>query len=139
MLAMDSAEMARLRWRNVPPEVRSNLARRAALARWAHASETELAEARARAANARVARTKILAARLLGVDPSKLAEMKVDVLPASKFRKRKSQEQAEYWKRLRQEHLERAVYVDQKRASRAAVVHPDSFRMMAATENGNGS
>jgi hypothetical protein len=137
---MDSAEMARRRWQDVSSKDRSTLARGAAFARWAHATESDLAKARARAANAREARNKILAARLLGLDVSKLADLNVKFVSPSEFRSQKSQEQADYWKRLRQEkNSTPAAYVDQSPARRAPIVHPASFRLAAGPEHGKRS
>lgn len=126
---LNASEMARRRWEKVPQEERSSLARRAALLRWANATEGDFLAARARAAIARHVRTRILAARLLGVDPSKLSNVKVEVLSSSEFRNRKSQEQAEYWKDLREKSLELVAHVDQRRARTAAIVRPTSFRL----------
>jgi hypothetical protein len=125
---MNASEMARRRWEKVPQEERSSLARRAALLRWANATESDFLAAKGRAATARQVRTRILAARLLCVDPSKLADVKVEVLSSSEFRNRKSQEQAKYWKDLREKKLEHAAHVDQRRARTAAIVRPTSFR-----------
>jgi hypothetical protein len=125
---LNASEMARRRWEKVPQEERSSLARRAALLRWANATESDFLAAKARAAIARQVRTRILAARLLGVDPSKLSNVKVEVLSSSEFRNRKSQEQAEYWKDLREKSLEHVAHVEQRRARTAAIVRPTSFR-----------
>jgi hypothetical protein len=126
---LNASEMARRRWGKVPQEGRSSLARRAALLRWANATESDFLAAKARAAIARQARARILAARLLGVDPSKLSNVKVEVLSSSEFRHRKSQEQAEYWKNLREKRLEHVAHVDQRRAKTAAIVRRTSFRL----------
>ena len=92
-------------------------------------TESDFLAAKARAAIARQVRTRILAARLLGVDPSKLSNVKVEVVSSSEFRNRKSQEQAEYWKDLREKSLEHVAHVDQRRARTAAIVRPTSFRL----------
>jgi len=139
MAYMDAAEMARRRWQDVSIEDRSELARRAAHARWDHATDSDMAKAKARAAHAREARTKILAARLLGVDVSKLADLKVKILSSPEFRSRKSQEQAEYWKQLREAAPPRAAYIDQTHARRVAIVHPPSFHLAVGTEHGRRS
>ncbi len=136
---MDAVEMGRRRWQNVPPEERSNLSRLAALARWSRATESDLVEARARAAKAREARTKTLAARLLGVDVSELTDVDVEILSSAKFRSLKSKEQSEYWKQLRQGHLVRTTCADARRAIAATVVHPASFRIVAEAENAHRS
>lgn len=103
MRNMDAAEMARRRWQNVSVEDRSALARRAAYLRWDHVTESDIAKARDRAAHARQIRTKMVAARLLGVAVSKLADLNVKNVSPSEFRIQKSQEQAEYWKQLRED------------------------------------
>ena len=125
---LNASEMARRRWEKMTQEERSNLARRAALLRWANATERDFLAARARAAVARQVRTRILAARLLSVDPSKLSNVKVEVLSSSEFRNRKAQQQAEYWRDLREKSLEHVAHVDQRRARTAAIVRPTSFR-----------
>jgi hypothetical protein len=91
---MNSSEMARRRWQNVPAEARSRLRRIAALAPWAIADEGELAKARSRAATACEVRTRQLAARLLGVDFSSLTGLKVEIIRSSEFRNRKRKEQS---------------------------------------------
>lgn len=119
---MDASEMARRRWQNVPPEVRSTLARSAALVRWSRATEIDLFKARARAAKAREFRAKARAARLLGVELSDLAGLKVRVLPRSEFRRLKTREQNEYRKQLRKKILARndqAGYPDCRLVSRS--------------------
>lgn len=132
---MDAVEMARRRWQDVSIEDRSALARRAAHARWDHATDSDMAKAKARAAHAREVRTKIIASRLLAVDISKLADLKVKAVSPSEFRCRKSQEQAEYWKQLREEPPPRAAYIDQH-ARPTAIVHPASFHLAVGTEHG---
>jgi hypothetical protein len=135
MFNMDAVEMAYRRWQNVSVEDRSALARRAAHARWDHATESDKAKAKARAAHARETRTRIIAARLLGVDVSRLADLKVRTVSPSEFRSKKSQEQAEYWKRLREEPPSRPAHIDQH-ARRTAIVHPASFRLPVVTQDG---
>ena len=107
MAVMTSSEMAHRRWQNVTAEDRSKHAHHAAFIRWSRATQADLSEARARAAKAREARTKMLAARLLGVDVSKLAEVRVEVISSSEFRRQKSQEQAEYWEQMRKQQIAR--------------------------------
>ena len=107
MAGMTASEMAHRRWQNVTAKDRSKHARHAALMRWSRATEADLSEARARAAKAREARTRILAARLLGVDVSKLADVRVEVISSSEFRRQKSQEQAEYWDQMRNQEIAR--------------------------------
>ncbi len=128
--------MARLRWAKVSATQRSRLARAAALARWAKATARDRAEARARAARARQTRTRIHAARLLGVDPADLAGLKVQMLTGAEFRRRKSREQARHWAQLRKGTLLRTVSFDPNRASGAPIIHPQSFRMSAGAGGG---
>ena len=139
MISMDASEMARRRWENVSPQERSRLARSAALVRWANATKHDLAMARARAAKAREARTRATAARLLGVDVSDLAGVNVKVVSRSWLRSQKSREQAMYWRQLREGPRPRPVCVDPKRARRATIVHPPSFRMFTGSANGSRS
>ena len=68
--------MGRKRWLNISAEERSSLARSAAQARWANATEHDLQMARIRARAAREARTRKLTAKTLGVDVSKLSRVK---------------------------------------------------------------
>lgn len=128
----DASEMARRRWENVSPGQRTKLARAAALARWANATEDDRGMARTRAAHARELRTRKLAAKLLGVEFSKLADVSVKVISRSEFRSRKSQEQNEYWKTLREDSSVRVTCVNPDRARDATIVHPASFRMVPA-------
>ena len=139
MESMNASEMARRRWENVPPEERSRLTRSAALARWAGAGESELAKARSRAAMAREARTRQLAARLLGVDFSSLTGVKVEIIRSSEFRNRKRKEQTDYWKKIRRETSIRATCVAPERARQSTVVHPTSFRMFVKSDDGDRS
>jgi predicted nucleotidyltransferase len=133
---MDAVEMAHRRWQYVSIEDRSALARRAALARWDYATDSDKASAKARAAHAREMRTKIIAARLLGVDVSKLADLKVRTVSPSEFRNQKSQEQAEYWKQLQEEPPSHSTHID---ARRMAIVHPASFRLPVMAQHGRRS
>jgi hypothetical protein len=136
---MNASEMAHRRWEDVPAEERSRLARSAALARWASAGEGELARARSRAARAREVRTRELAARLLGVDFSTLTGVKVEIIRSSEFRNRKHQEQADYWRKLREETPLRATSVDPEQTTPSTVIHPKSFRMSVKPGNGGRS
>ena len=135
MKTMDAAEMARRRWQNVSPEVRSRLTRAAALARWASADESEITRARARAAAAREVRARQLAARLLGVDFSALTGLKVEIIPGSEFRNRKRKEQTDYWRKIRKETSIRTTAVAAERTRQSTVIHPRSFRMFVKPDN----
>jgi hypothetical protein len=136
---MNASEMARRRWQNVSADERSQLARTAALARWASADEGELARARSRAARAREVRTKQLAARLLRVDFSTLTGVKVEIIRSSEFRNRKSQEQTDYWRELRKGTSIRANFFTAERTRQSTVIHPMSFRMFVKPDIGNKS
>jgi hypothetical protein len=98
-----------------------------------------MSRARGRAAKAREARTRILAARLLGVDLSDLTDINVEVVHCSELRVRKAEEQSEYWRRLREKRSPRAVCVDPKRATESAVIHPASFRMFPGSGDGSSA
>ncbi len=136
---MNASEMARRRWENVSPEERSRLTRSAALARWAGAGESELTKARSRAATAREVRARQLAARLLGVDFSTVAGIKVETIRSSEFRSRKRKEQTDYWRKIRKEASIRATCAAPERTRQSTVIHPTSFRMFVKSDNGDRS
>jgi hypothetical protein len=139
MDTMNASDMARRRWENVSPEERSRLTRSAALARWASASESDLAKARSRAATAREVRARQLGARLLGVDFSTLTGIKVEIIHSSEFRNRKRKEQTDYWRKIRKETSIGAACAAPERARQSTVIHPTSFRMSVKIDNGNRS
>ena len=101
MAHMTAAEMARKRWENVTPQQRSELARSAALARWAAADENDFAMARNRARFARAVRATKLLARTLGVEVSELDNVNARLVSAAKFRQEKTREQNEHWRAVR--------------------------------------
>jgi hypothetical protein len=121
---MNASEMARRRWVGVSEEERSRLASSAARARWASATEEDRLAAQSRAAKAREVRTRIIAARFLGVDPSELENIAVQLVSSSDFRRQKRTEQEQYWNDLRQRQLRHSVYADPVRARNAMIVRP---------------
>jgi hypothetical protein len=126
---MDASEMARRRWLNVPAEERSRITRAAAQARWSSATKQDLEMARIRARAARNARTRKLIAQTLGVDVSKLSNVKAELVTASKFRKQKSREQNEHWTALREQRPHTAVHIQPERARRAVLAYPATFSL----------
>ena len=118
---MDASEMARKRWLSVPDEERSRLARSAAQARWANATEHDFEMARVRARNARESRSKQLVARALGVSVAQLGAVHVELADSASFRREKTEEQNKYWNSLRDQKLRGTTRVRPRRARQAAV------------------
>lgn len=128
--------MGRKRWQNVSCAERSKVARSAARARWATATEHDFEMARIRASNARESRSKQLVAKALGVSVAQLGAVHVELADSASFRREKSEEQNRYWNSLRDQKLRTTTHVYPERARQAAVVHPATFSLISARNDG---
>ena len=129
--------MARKRWANISAKERTAIARAAAQARWAAATKHDFEMARLRARAAREARTKQLVAKALGVSVSDLDGVEVELIDASTFRRKKTEEQNKYWKSLRKRKPLDTAYIHalHRRARSVKIVHPTGFSLIADRKN----
>ncbi len=80
---------------------------------------------------------RLLAGRLLGIDPHGLTGVEVKIISGAEFRSLKGREQRAYWKMVQKGISGRSTFAASERVKHAAVVHPRSFRL--ATKPGNGN